>query len=128
MLRTIKVNFENHNEIIAWTILWIYLDLWHYIQNFDCFTNIDFFIMVLNFKIFFCKGCLDLAMLCLNINNIAFITIKGVDYCGIIKDISACKTIHLLGNSVLYNCGYIWDAYQNNQWVKFSETTILSTI
>ena len=27
-----------------------------------------------------CNGCHDLTMLCLNISNIAIITVKGVDY------------------------------------------------
>ena len=32
-----------------------------------------------------CNACNDLTILCLNINDIAIITVKNVDYCCIIK-------------------------------------------
>ena len=35
-----------------------------------------------------CDACHDLTMLCLNIGNIAIITVKCIDYCYIIHDIS----------------------------------------
>ena len=46
-------------------------------------------------------------MLCLNISNIAIITIKNVDYRCIIHKISKCGAINLLKSAVLKNCGYI---------------------
>ena len=54
-----------------------------------------------------CNGCHDLMMLCLNINNIAIITLKSVDYCHVIHDISKSEAIYLLTTSVLDDCGYI---------------------
>ena len=53
-----------------------------------------------------CNGCNDLTMLCLSCSDIAIITVKGVDYCCIIHDISKSEAIHLLQNSVLDDCGY----------------------
>ena len=53
-----------------------------------------------------CNGCHVFAMLCVNISNIAIMTIKTVDYC-IIHNISKSEAIHLLENSVLENVGYI---------------------
>ena len=53
------------------------------------------------------NGCHDLIMLCLNISNIAIVTVKGVDYHCIIHDISKSEAIRLLENSVLDDCGYI---------------------
>ena len=46
-------------------------------------------------------------MFCLNINDIAIIIDKGVDYHCSIHDISKSEAIHLLKNSVLDDCGYI---------------------
>ena len=46
-------------------------------------------------------------MLCLDIKNIAIITVKGVDYRRIIHDISKSEAIHLLEHSVLEDRGYI---------------------
>ena len=43
-----------------------------------------------------CNGSHDLTMLCLSISNIVIITIKGVDYCCIIHNISKSEAIHLL--------------------------------
>ena len=45
--------------------------------------------------------CHYLTMLCLNISNIAIITVNEVDYCCIICDISKSEAICLLENSVL---------------------------
>ena len=47
-------------------------------------------------------------MLCLSCSDIAIITVKGVGYCCIIHDISKSEAIHLLQNSVLDDCGYIY--------------------
>ena len=46
-------------------------------------------------------------MLRLIINDIAIITVKGVDYHCIIHDISKSEAIHLLENSMLDDRGYI---------------------
>ena len=54
-----------------------------------------------------CNSCHDLLMLCLNINNIAIIIVKGADYCCIIHDISKSDAIDLLKSSVLDDRGYI---------------------
>ena len=55
----------------------------------------------------FCNGCHDLMMLCLNISNIAINSVKRVDYCCIINDISKSEAIHLLENFVLEDRGYL---------------------
>ena len=54
-----------------------------------------------------CNGCHDLKMLCLNISDIAIITVKRADYRWNIHDISKSEAIHLLKNYVLKDCGYI---------------------
>ena len=46
-------------------------------------------------------------MLCINIGNIAIITVKNVDYRCIMHDISRSEAIHLLENYVLDNRRYI---------------------
>ena len=53
-----------------------------------------------------CNGCHDLAMLSANISNIAIITVKNVDYCSIIHNISKSEATNLLKNSVLEDPGY----------------------
>ena len=63
-------------------------------------------IMGSNFKILFVMAVL-IWQCCFNISDIAIITIKRVDYCCIIHDISKSKAIHLLENSVLDDRGYI---------------------
>ena len=47
------------------------------------------------------NACHDLTMLIVNISDIAIITVKNVDYCCIIHNISKYEAIHLLENSVL---------------------------
>ena len=54
-----------------------------------------------------CNGCHDLATLSFNINGIAIITIKNVDYRCIIYNISKSEVINLLKNYVLEDRGYI---------------------
>ena len=54
-----------------------------------------------------CNGCNNLSMLCLNISDIAIITVKEVDYCCIMYDISKSETMNLLENSVVVDRGYI---------------------
>ena len=46
-----------------------------------------------------CNGCHDLTMFCLNLSDIAIITVKGVDCCCIVHDISKSGAIFLLENS-----------------------------
>ena len=53
------------------------------------------------------SGCHDLTMLSVNISNIGIMTIKNVDYCYIIYNISKSEAIDLLKNSVLENRRYI---------------------
>ena len=48
-----------------------------------------------------------LTMLGVNISNIAIITIKNVDYCCNIHNLSKCEAINLLKNSFLEDRGYI---------------------
>ena len=45
-------------------------------------------------------------MLCLNISDIAIITVKNVDYCCIMYNISKSEVINLLENSVLEDRDY----------------------
>ena len=54
-----------------------------------------------------CNGCHDLTTLCLNLSDIAIITVRNVDCRCIIHNISKSEAIHLLQNSVLDDCGYI---------------------
>ena len=67
-----------------------------------CFFNCGF-----KFQGYVCNDRNDLMMFSLNISDIAFITVKGVDYCCIFYDISKSEAIHLLENSVLDDLGYI---------------------
>ena len=46
-------------------------------------------------------------MFCLNISNITIITVKNVDYCRIIHNISKSEAINLLESAVLEKHGYI---------------------
>ena len=59
------------------------------------------------FQDYVCNGCHDLSMLCLNISNIAIITVKNIDYCCIIRNISKSEANHLLKSSVFKDHGYI---------------------
>ena len=45
-------------------------------------------------------------MLCLDISDIAIITVKNVGYRCIIHNISKSEAVNLLENSVLEDCGY----------------------
>ena len=49
----------------------------------------------------------ELTKLSVNISDIAIITVKNVDYRGIIHNISKYEAINLLQNSVLEDRGYI---------------------
>ena len=46
-------------------------------------------------------------MFCLNISNVAIITVTGVDYSCIINEIAKSEAIHLLENYGLNYRGYI---------------------
>ena len=46
-------------------------------------------------------------MLSINKRDLAIITIKNVDYCCIIHNISKSEAINLLENFAIENCGYI---------------------
>ena len=54
-----------------------------------------------------CNGCHDLSVLCLNISDIANITVKNVDYRCIMHNITKSEATHLLENSVLEDRGYL---------------------
>ena len=66
-----------------------------------------FFNHEFKFQDYVCNGCHNLTMLCLNISDIAIITIKGVDQHCIVYYITKSEAIRLLENSVLNDCGYI---------------------
>ena len=57
-------------------------------------------------------------MLCLSISDIAFISVKNVDYCCIIHGISKSERINLLKNYVLGNFGYIWKCISKKSILK----------
>ena len=71
------------------------------------FVTIVFFNHGFKFQDSVCNGCHDLRMLSLTISDIAMITVKDVDYCCIIHNISISEAINLLENSVVENRGYI---------------------
>ena len=56
------------------------------------------------FCITLCNGCHNLAMLYLNICNIAIITVEGIDYCCILYDTSKSEAIPLLQTFVFNDC------------------------
>ena len=60
-----------------------------------------------NFQDYVCNGCHDLAMLSVNISDIAIITFKNVYYRYIVRNISRSEAINLLKNSVLEDRGYL---------------------
>ena len=76
-----------------------------------------------------CNSCHDFTMLCLNISDIAIITVINVVYHCIIHDISKSDTINLLENSV---CLKIMAIYKNGickkSILKIESTTIILTI
>ena len=63
-----------------------------------------FFSLGFKFQDFVCNSCHDLTMLCVNISDIAVITVKGVDYCCINHVIGISQVIRLLENYVLDDC------------------------
>ena len=63
---------------------------------------------------------LDSTMLFLNVSNIDIITVKSVDYCCIIHDISKSDAIHFLKDFVLMIVGICKNIYERNQYQKSS--------
>ena len=59
------------------------------------------------FQDYICNGCHDLTMLSINIRDIAIITVKNVDYCFIMYNMSNSEAITLSKISVLENRVYI---------------------
>ena len=59
----------------------------------------------LRFQDSVCNGCYDSIIVCLNLSDIAIITVKKVDYCSIINNIIKSGEIILLRNSVLDDRG-----------------------
>ena len=59
------------------------------------------------FQDYVCNGCHDLSLLCLDISDIAIITVKNVDCRCIMYNINKSEAINLLENSGLENRGYI---------------------
>ena len=53
------------------------------------------------------NGCHDWSILCLQISDIAIITVKNVDYCCIIQNMSKSEAINLLEKVLLEDPGYI---------------------
>ena len=53
------------------------------------------------------NGCHDLTMLCLNIGDIAFITVEGADYHFIIHDISKYETNSVIRKFLRDDRGYM---------------------
>ena len=59
------------------------------------------------FQDYLCNGCHDLRILSDNITNITIITVKNVDYCCIIHNVSKSEAINLLKKSVLESRGFL---------------------
>ena len=58
------------------------------------FATIGFFNEEFKFQDSVCNTCHDLTILCLNISDIAITTVKNVDYCCIIHNISNLEAIN----------------------------------
>ena len=72
--------------------------------RYECLICNCFFLTIdSNFRI---NGCHDLTMLCLNVSDIAIITVKNVDNRCIIHNISKSEVVNLLENYFLEYCGY----------------------
>ena len=69
-----------------------------------------------------------MTILCLNISDIAIITIKDIDHCCIIQNISKPKAINLLENSVLEDRGYIQKCISKASILKIESLTIILRI
>ena len=48
-----------------------------------------------------CRGCYDSAILCLNVSDIAIITVKNIGYSSIVHNISKSEAVNLLKTYVL---------------------------
>ena len=62
-----------------------------------------------------CNGCHDLLMMSPVINNIAIITIEGVDCCCIIYGVSKSDIIYLTENYVVNDRGFIQNVFERSQ-------------
>ena len=51
-----------------------------------------------NFQPDVCKGCHNVLMMCINLNNIAISKVWGVDYSCIINGISKSEAVNILQN------------------------------
>ena len=69
--------------------------------------NFWYFDHEFNFQNSIHNGCHGLTMLNLNLINIAIITVKDVDYCCVMHDISKSDAIRLLKKCLLDDIGYI---------------------
>ena len=86
----------------------LYYDLAKSSNSKECMIcHYFFFNHGFEFQYSVCNGCHDLSIFCLNINGIAIITVKNVDYRRIIHNICRSEAINLLENSVLEDRGYI---------------------
>ena len=72
------------------------------VRCYYCYFNLGF-----KFRNSVCNGCHHLAILYLNLSDIAIICVKNADCHCIILDISKSEAIHLLETSVLDDRGYI---------------------
>ena len=86
--------------------------------NTPWFVTIGFFNCGLKCEYSLCNGCHDWTVLCLSIGDIAFISVKNVDYYWIIHAISKSEAINLLKNYVLGNLGYIWKCISKKSILK----------
>ena len=66
-----------------------------------------FFNHGLKFQDYICNGCHDLTILCVNISDIAVITVKDTDYHCIIRNISESEAINLLEHFLLEDRRYM---------------------
>ena len=66
-----------------------------------------FFKLGFRFQDCCCNGFHDLSILCLNVSDIVIITVKDVDFCCIIYNISKSKAINLIENSALDDREYL---------------------
>ena len=62
-----------------------------------------------------CNGCHDLLMMSSVINNIAIITIEGVDCRCIIYGVSKSDIIYLTENYVVNDRGFIQNVFERSQ-------------
>ena len=69
-----------------------------------------------NFKILFVIAVMTWQCYVLILAILLLFAVKGLDYRSIIHGISKSGAFCLLQNSVLGDCGYVWNTYQRNQY------------